>query len=98
MNLEIQIQSLIVSAVYGYFESLFYNLFYFILYNKNKIISLISCLIFNIFFSLMFYNILYIINNGVVHIYFISLFVLGFITGNHIFKRVRKEVKKKERN
>ena len=97
MQLETQIQSLIVSFVYGLFISLLYNVFYFVLYKNNKIIAIISNLVFSTIVSISFYYIMYLINNGAIHPYFIMLVLLGFILGNIKTKSIRINVKKKER-
>lgn len=97
MNLEIQIQSLIVSFVFGLFVSLLYNLLYFILYNRNKIILVISNLFFSISLSLLYFYIMFIINDANIHPYFISLMVIGFILGNIKTKKIRTKVKVVER-
>ena len=89
MNLEIQIQSLIVSFVFGLFASLLYNLFYFILYNKNKIILVISNIIYSLSLSILYFYFMLLINNADIHPYFISLLILGFLIGNLKTKKSR---------
>lgn len=90
MNLEIQIQSLIVSFIYGMFSSLIYNFIYPVLYSKNKVIKIITNLLYSFLIYSLFFNLLYLINNGVVHIYFVLLFIMGFIIGNMKTKKIRK--------
>ena len=91
MNLELQIQSIIVSTIYGMFISLLYNLFYKVLFPKNKIIKLFTNLLFNISISIMFFCIMYLINKGIIHIYFIFLTVIGFIIGNKYTTALRNK-------
>lgn len=94
MVLELQIQSLIVSFVYGMFMGLVYNISYFALNNKRILVSiLLSFLYFLILFSIYFV-LLFIINSGIVHIYFVELLILGFVIGNKQTKKIRFELKK----
>ncbi len=97
MNLEIQIQSMIVSFIFGLFISLLYNLFYFLLYNKNKIILILSDFIFSIINSLLFFYLMYKINYANVHPYFVFLLICGFFVGNKKTRVIRKNYKEKNR-
>ena len=96
MNLEMQIQSIIVSFLYGLFVSLLYNLFYFLLYNKNKILLILSDLIFNILLTLLFFYIMFKINYANIHPYFIILLIGGFFVGNRKTKVIRKNIREKD--
>ena len=94
MNLEIQIQSIIVSFVYGMFSSLIYNLSYFLLYNRIYLIKIISNILYVLGINSLFFYILFLINSGVLHIYFVFLFFIGFLIGNYNTKKIRIELKK----
>lgn len=94
MDLEIQIQSLIVSYIYGLFFSLTYNLLFFILYHNNKYLRILFDLLYIFILFTLYFYILLVINKGIVHIYFVILLVLGFITGNYKTKKIRVEMKK----
>ena len=98
MNLEIQIQSLIVSFIFGMFSSLLYNVFYFLLYNNKLFIKILSNLTYSILLSLLYFYILYLINNANLHIYFLLLLIIGFIIGNKKTKKIRIIRSKRERN
>ena len=97
MGLETQIQSIIVSFVYGMFVSFAYNILYFLLYNKNVYIKIISCFLFNILLTILFFYIMYLINYANIHPYFIMLVVVGFLLGNIKTKSIRIFNKNKER-
>ncbi len=98
MNLEIQIQSLISSFVYGLYLSLIYNIFYKYLYNKNIIINLISNLLFTIINVSSYFFILILINKGTIHIYFLISLICGFLVGNNTTKKIRtKTIRKKNK-
>lgn len=97
MDLEIQIQSIVFSFVFGLFLSLIYNLFYFFLYNNFLILKILSNIIYSISMSLLYFNINYLINSGIIHPYFILLIIIGFILGNFKTRIIRRESKKNER-
>ena len=89
MNLEIQIQSLIYSFVYGLFFSYLLNLNYRILFMSRRLIQIFA----NFFFILdnvfLYFILLRYINQGIFHTYFFLLLVLGFIVGNTVTKKIR---------
>lgn len=90
MDLETQIQSLIISFVYGMYISLTFNLLYKYLYINIKILKItldIAYVFINVF---IYFYLLLNINNGNVHPYFVGLLILGFITGNKKTKLIRK--------
>ena len=91
MNLEIQIQSLITSFVYGLFISFTYNLLYKYLYINIKILKIILDIAYVLINTFIYYFLLLNINNGNVHPYFIGLLILGFIIGNKKVKSKRKK-------
>ena len=86
MNLEIQIQSLIYSFVYGLFFSYLLNLNYRILFMSRRLIQIFA----NFFFVLdnvfLYFILLRYINQGIFHTYFFLLLILGFIVGNNFVK------------
>lgn len=89
MNLELQIQSLSISFTYGLFLSLTYNLLYFLLYYKNKIMKIIFNIIFTLLNVLLYFNIMLLINNGSIHIYFLIILIVGFFVGNAKTRSIR---------
>lgn len=96
MNLEIQIQSLISSFVYGLFLSLLYNIFYKYLYHKKTIINLISNFLFTILNVLFYFFMLMLINKGILHVYFLISLISGFLLGNKTTKKIRtKDIEKR---
>ena len=98
MSLEIQIQSIVTSFVYGLFISLMYNIFYRLLFIKNICIKIISNLIFNFLISLLYFYIMYKINYANIHPYFFILTIIGFILGNYKTKIIRIHSQKEERS
>ena len=95
MTLETQIQSIFVSFIYGMFSSLIYNFIYQVLYCNNNLLKIITNLLYSLIVFSLFFYLLYLINYGSVHIYFVLLFILGFIIGNKKTKKIRFVFKKR---
>lgn len=89
MTLEVQIQSMIYSFVYGLFFSFLLNLNYRILFSSKKIIKVIFNFLFILNNVFLYFILLRYINQGVVHSYFLLLIVLGFVLGNKTTKVIR---------
>lgn len=88
MNSYIQLFCLVFSFIYGIVICLLNNFNYKLLRNKNIFLKLfISCLyIFDI--SLLYIVILYMVNDGILHIYFVLLMIFGYIlTLKYVNKR-----------
>lgn len=78
MTLEIQLLSLIFSFAFGIILSYLYNISYNMLnHEKLKYKILINILMFLDMF-LIYFILLKIINNGVIHLYFLLVLFLGF--------------------
>lgn len=97
MNLEIQIQVLVYSLIYGMFFSFVMNLGYrYIFYTKTYYKVTINFLfIFNM--VLIYFIILRKINNGIFHSYFLLMIILGILIGNNKTKVLRKVLKGKKK-
>lgn len=93
MNLELQILSLIFSFSFGIVLSYLYNLFYnFLNYKIRRYNILINILFFlNVF--LIYFILLILINDGIIHIYFLFLLILGFLLFLNKSKALRKIIK-----
>ena len=93
MNLELQILSLIFSFSFGIVLSYLYNLFYnFLNYKIRRYNILINILFFlNVF--LIYFIMLILINDGIIHIYFLFLLILGFLLFLNKSKSLGKIIK-----
>lgn len=89
MTLEVQIQSMIYSLVYGLFFSFLLNLNYRLLFTSKKIIQIIFNFFFIIDNVLLYFILLKYINHGIIHLYFIFLIIIGFLIGNQVTKKIR---------
>ena len=96
MTLEVQIQSLIFSFVYGLFFSFLLNLNYKYMFEAKLPLKVVT----NIFFVLdhvfFYFILLRWINDGILHFYFFICLFLGFVLGEHKTRILRKIGKKNE--
>lgn len=92
MDLKTQIMSFIFSFFFGIIIALAYKISYKYLFEvKDKYKMLNSCLfITNI--TLIYFKIMYLINNGIIHLYFLLTTILTFIITN---KNLQKKCQKK---
>lgn len=88
MNLTIQLNLLAFSFFYGIFVSLSINLNYKLLYNENKLIKILSTILFVGVNVLLYFIILLRINNGILHFYSLLIIVVGFILENYIERKL----------
>lgn len=84
MVLKAQLISLFFSFFSGIVFFVFMKINYKFLFFGKMIIRIIFNLIFTIDFSLLYFIILSKINGGILHIYFLFLFVLGFFVAKFI--------------
>lgn len=90
MTLEIQIQALLFSLVFGMFFALVFNIFYKQLFCGKIIFKMISNSIFVTGNVILYFCLLKIINDGIMHPYFLIMLFIGFIIGNKKTKSIRK--------
>lgn len=90
MNLKIQIFSFIYSFAFGIFFGILFKLFYKILFCVKKVFCLVNTFLFVGIMSLFYFIILMFINNGIIHVYFLILILLGFFLYLYIYERMRK--------
>ena len=90
MSLEVQIQSLIYSFVFGIFFSYTINLNYRYLFSSTKVFKIIINFLFILVHVLLYFILLKMINSGVLHIYFLLVMLIGVLFGHYYSKRLRK--------
>ena len=98
MNLIIQFESIVMSFLYGIFISFVFNLLYNFLFTKYFLLNVISNLLFSLLMFGLYYILLFIVNEGVIHIYFIGTMFMGFIIYNKIFVKLRVKLPKTRLN
>ena len=89
MNLKIQIFSLFFSFIYGVFFSFFTNFNYKYIFHTRKIFRIVFTIIFVVSMSFLYFIIINVINNGVIHLYFLLLILFGFYVTFPLGKKVR---------
>lgn len=96
MDLSIQIKSIVLSFLFGMFFNFNFNFFYYILFTKYKLLNVITNFVFCISMFSVYFYLLYLVNNGIIHVYFFIAMLLGFLVYNK--KSVKLRVKWKKIN
>lgn len=91
MNLKIQVFSLLFSFFYGILFSFLINVHYQFLFFKKKWVQIVVTILFLLDMALLYFLILRIINNGIIHIYFYLMIFLGFYLTFPVLKKIRKK-------
>lgn len=91
MNLKVQLLSLGFSFVFGVIFSILVKLNYRVLFNVKKHIQILSNFLFLLDVSLCYFVCIKIINNGILHIYFLILFFIGWYFGKVILDKILKK-------
>ena len=89
MPLKVQIDTIILSFIYGLFVSLIFNFFRKKDYTKSIKIRIIVTFIITIFLYTMFFQLLVKINSGIVNYYLFLFLFLGFIIGNRLICKIK---------
>lgn len=93
MSLQEQILSFIFSFCYGIIFSYLYNLNYKFIYNTKILYKVLINILFCLDLFLIYFVLLLRINDGIIHIYFLIVFFLGFYLFKNKHKNMRKFVK-----
>ena len=91
MNLDIQIYSLIVSFLFGGLFSFELICFHNLVYKMFNLWKFFLSFVFVIINAIFYFWLLLIINNGVLHVYFLILIVCGYFIFNYMFTHFRKK-------
>ena len=79
MPLIIQIYSFVFSFLFGIFFEILLSINSKFIYSSNLFVKIISSIIFILFNKLLYFFIIFRINYGVLHIYFLLSILLGYI-------------------
>ena len=96
MSLDIQILSLLFSFIYGVIISYLYNLNYNFIYYYSILYKVVINILFCIDASLIYFLLIKVINYGVIHIYFVFSFLIGFFVFSSKYKFLRNIIKSKK--
>ena len=88
MSLNEQLISFVFSFAYGIIVSIIYNLSFRYLYYTKEIYKIFNSLLFCLFTAFTYYKVMYLINYGIINIYFILLFLISFIIFNKKFTKI----------
>ena len=98
MELSVQIQSFLASFFYGFLLSYLINLCYHGLFLSKKSFQIPFTFFFCFSVCISYFFLLYLINGGVVHFYFLVLVGIGIVVGNFFSRKARRKVKKSGKN
>ena len=87
MELSIQIKTLIVSFLYGIILSYIVRWHYKYLFESKMWYRILLNVLFIFDYTLIYFFILMFINNGIFHIYFLFLLIIGYIFGYSLIKK-----------
>lgn len=86
MELNLQLQTLIVSFAYGILFSYLFKLQYHFLFEGKLFYRALITLLFIFDTSLLYFLILKLINQGIFHLYFLFVLIIGFFVGSYLIK------------
>lgn len=87
MELKIQLLSLFVSFIFGIFLFFMVKLNYKYLFSSFNKKRIFFNFIFSLDFSLLYFLVLYYINDGILHLYFLLLIIFGFLLSYNFTKK-----------
>ena len=87
MELSLQIKSLVLSFIYGILLSYIIRLQYKYLFMSKFIYKIILNIFFMFDITMVYFYILRIVNNGVFHLYFLIILILGYLLGNSLIHK-----------
>ena len=96
MEIDVQLLSFIFSFGYGILISHLVNFNYNFIYNTSILYKLVINILFSINAALIYFLLIKVINNGVIHIYFVMSFLGGFLLFINKYKFFRNYVKLKK--
>lgn len=85
MPLSIQIYSLLFSLVFGIFFFIMLEINSRFIYDCNIIVKLVFTFLFVLFITFLYFICLLKINNGIVHIYFLLMVLVGYLVSYVIY-------------
>jgi hypothetical protein len=94
MSIKIQIICMLVSFMYGFILKILLIINKLLTKNNNKYINIISKIIYTYIVVILYIIIIYKINKGIFHIYFIILILLGYYLMSKYVKFISKKINK----
>lgn len=87
MELGIQLKTLIFSFAYGILFSYLLKLNYKYLFDSKLVYKIIITILFVFNTCLLYFLGLRLINNGVFHVYFLLILIIGYLFGNYLLNK-----------
>lgn len=97
MNVKLQLITFLCSFVFGVIFGFLSIVQFKFCQNKKKIFQYLTTIIFVIDMVLLYILMMYKINKGIFHIYFLSFILLGFILSLYLHKHVKQKVKERKK-
>lgn len=94
MNSYIQVISFLISFIYGVIFYLFTRFNKFMLSNKNNVIKLLVTLVFVIDMVILYIYIMYKVNFGMIHPYFVAVVLIGYVVMMFLYDKCILFIKK----
>ena len=91
MSLELQIQSLVYSLVYGMFITSIFNILYKYLFYSRLLYKICINFLFIVDSVILYFLFLKGINNGIFHSYFLIMVIVGGFISDHTMKKFRNK-------
>ena len=90
MSINTQIISLFISFLYGVLTYFVYNMVSKWLFLTKTVYNVLANLIFVLIITIIYFIIMFIINCAVIHIYFLFMFVIGFLLSRYVLFKYKK--------
>lgn len=88
IELAVQIKSLVCSFLFGIFFFLMVRGSFKLLFHKNIYLKLFFNILFIVFNTLIYFSVLLLINEGVVHIYFLLSILGGYLLTKKLYNKM----------
>ena len=95
MKLDIQIYSFVSSFLFGVMLSFLLDIFNRLMCKVKSVLKIIFSFLFVMLLALLYFLMLLLVNNGVVHFYFLLMILVGYIFGNFINLKLFTHLRKK---
>ena len=92
--LNIQIKSIVFSFLYGIIFSILTNLNYKFIFYIKKVFRIIINILFVLDNVVIYFIILRLINDGIIHYYFVIALILGYFSVNKLSSRILSKFKR----
>ncbi len=90
MELDEQLLSFLFSFLYGFVVVVAYKLSYKYIYNVKNVYKFLNSLLLMIDLTLIYFKMFYIINGGIINIYFLLITILTFLFFKNKFIKIKK--------